>query len=85
MDCFRAFQAMAANVNFDRKPCPSILWVGTTSWIDEKLKVRIVRAHTLTEANASTRVLTKCGFQRINEVIDPDDGLVWRWEKQNCT
>ena len=48
-------------------------------------KVRVVRAHTLTEANASTRVLTKCGFQRIGEVIDPDDGLVWRWEKQNCT
>ena len=45
--------------------------------------VRIVRAHTLTKANASTRVLTKCGFQRIGEVIDPDDGLVWRWEKQN--
>ena len=46
-------------------------------------KVRVVRAHTLTEANASTRVLTKCGFRRIGEVIDPDDGLVWRWEKQD--
>ena len=31
---------------------------------------------------ASTRVLTKCGFSRIGEVIDPDDGLVWRWEKR---
>ena len=44
--------------------------------------VAIVRAHTLPQANASTRVLTKCGFQRIGEVLDPDDGLVWRWEKQ---
>lgn len=43
-------------------------------------RVRVVRAHTLPEANASTRVLTKCGFHRIGEVIDPDDGLVWRWE-----
>jgi len=46
-------------------------------------KVRVVRAHTLAEANASTRVLAKCGFQRIGEVVDPDDGLVWRWEKHD--
>jgi RimJ/RimL family protein N-acetyltransferase len=42
--------------------------------------VRSVRAHTLPQANASTRVLTKCGFRRVGEVIDPEDGLVWRWE-----
>lgn len=46
-------------------------------------RVRTVRAHTLPESNASTRVLTKCGFQRIGEVTDPEDGLVWRWEKHN--
>jgi RimJ/RimL family protein N-acetyltransferase len=44
--------------------------------------VRTVLAHTLPEVNASTRVLTKCGFRRVGDVIDPDDGLVWRWEKQ---
>jgi len=44
-------------------------------------KVRVVRAHTLPEPNASTRILTKCGFRRNGEVIDPEDGLVWRWEK----
>ena len=44
--------------------------------------VLLVRAHTLPEANASTRVLTKCGFRRVGEVVDPDDGPVWRWEKQ---
>jgi RimJ/RimL family protein N-acetyltransferase len=43
--------------------------------------VRLVRAHTLPEPNASTRVLAKCRFQRIGEVIDPEDGLVWRWER----
>ncbi len=42
---------------------------------------RMVRAHTLPEKNASTRVLTKSGFQMIGEVLDPDDGPVWRWEK----
>lgn len=46
-------------------------------------QVRTVRAHTLPEANASTRVLTKCGFQKVGEVMDPEDGLVWRWERHN--
>ncbi|MGH8510142.1 MAG: GNAT family N-acetyltransferase [Gammaproteobacteria bacterium] len=46
-------------------------------------KVRVVRAHTLAQANASTRVLAKCGFRRIGEVVDSDDGLVWRWEKHH--
>jgi ribosomal-protein-alanine N-acetyltransferase len=43
-------------------------------------EVRVVRAHTLPESNASTRVLTKCNFRRVGEVIDSEDGLVWRWE-----
>jgi len=43
-------------------------------------QVRLVLAHTLPEPNASTRVLTKCGFRQVEEVIDPDDGPVWRWE-----
>ena len=42
--------------------------------------VKIVRAHTLPEANASTRVLTKNGFRHLGEVTDPEDGRVWRWE-----
>lgn len=43
-------------------------------------QVHLVRAHTLPAVNASTRVLTKCGFQKVGETIDPDDGPVWRWE-----
>jgi [ribosomal protein S5]-alanine N-acetyltransferase len=46
-------------------------------------QVRVVRAHTLPQKNASGRILTKCGFKFIGEVIEPDDGLVWRWEKEN--
>ena len=42
--------------------------------------VRIVRAHTLAEANASTAVLRKCGFVRTGGVREPD-GDVWRWER----
>jgi RimJ/RimL family protein N-acetyltransferase len=44
-------------------------------------RVRLLRAHTLPEANASTHVLRKCGFMHIGAVVDPDDGLVWRWER----
>jgi ribosomal-protein-alanine N-acetyltransferase len=43
-------------------------------------RVRRVRAHTWPEENASTRVLTKCGFEWIGAVVDPEDGPVWRWE-----
>jgi ribosomal-protein-alanine N-acetyltransferase len=43
--------------------------------------VLLVRAHTMPEVNASNSVLKKCGFKYVGEVIDPDDGLVWRWEK----
>jgi len=45
-------------------------------------EVHIVRAHTLPEANASGRVLAKCGFERIGEIVDPEDGLVWRFERR---
>jgi RimJ/RimL family protein N-acetyltransferase len=44
-------------------------------------RVRLLRAHTRPEANASTRVLTKCGFVHIGDVVDPEDGPVWRWER----
>jgi [ribosomal protein S5]-alanine N-acetyltransferase len=47
----------------------------------EQEEVRVARAHTLPEHNASTRVLTKCGFRCVGEVVDPEDGLVWRWER----
>lgn len=42
--------------------------------------VDCVCAHTLAETNASTRVLAKCGMSKVSELIDPEDGKVWRWE-----
>lgn len=41
---------------------------------------RLVRAHTRPANDASARVLVACGFERVGEVVDPEDGLVWRWE-----
>ncbi len=43
-------------------------------------QVRVVRAHTLPAGIASQRVLLKAGFEKIGEVFEPDDGLVWRFE-----
>ena len=43
-------------------------------------RVRTIQAHTLPEHNASTRVLRKCGFTLIGEVMHAEDGMVWRWE-----
>jgi [ribosomal protein S5]-alanine N-acetyltransferase len=39
-------------------------------------------AHTLPEENASTRVLRRNGFGFAGEAQDPEDGLIWRWEKR---
>jgi RimJ/RimL family protein N-acetyltransferase/catechol 2,3-dioxygenase-like lactoylglutathione lyase family enzyme len=43
--------------------------------------VRLVLAHTLPQSAASRRVLAKCGFEHVGDVIDPEDGLVCRFEK----
>ncbi|MEA3015051.1 MAG: [ribosomal protein S5]-alanine N-acetyltransferase [Sphingomonadales bacterium] len=38
-------------------------------------------AHTLPEENASNKALKRNGFAFAGEVEDPEDGLVWRWER----
>jgi [ribosomal protein S5]-alanine N-acetyltransferase len=42
----------------------------------------VVVAHTLPEENASCRALRRNGFVHAGETIDPEDGLVWRWERR---
>ncbi len=44
--------------------------------------VHTVRAHTLAEHNASTKVLQRCGFELAGEIVDPDHGRVWRWDRR---
>jgi len=43
-------------------------------------RVKSVIAHTLAQENASAGVLRKCGLQWKEEVNDPEDGLLWKWE-----
>lgn len=41
-----------------------------------------VIAHTLPERNASCAVLVRNGFTLEGEVVDPEDGPVWRWRRR---
>lgn len=43
-------------------------------------RVHRVLAHTLPESNPSTSVLRSVGMRFVNEVHDPEDGPVWRWQ-----
>lgn len=42
-------------------------------------EVLAVMAHTLAAENASTAILRKLGFAKVDELIDPEDGPVWSW------
>jgi ribosomal-protein-alanine N-acetyltransferase len=41
--------------------------------------IAAVDAHTLAQDNPSTRVLRRTGFQKIGEMVDPDEGPIWHW------
>ncbi len=45
-------------------------------------RVKTIVAHTLGQENPSTKVLLKCGFEKVQEINDTEDGLIWRWELQ---
>jgi RimJ/RimL family protein N-acetyltransferase len=40
-------------------------------------------AHTLPVENASNRALRRNGYVFAGETIDPEDGVVWRWERRS--
>jgi [ribosomal protein S5]-alanine N-acetyltransferase len=42
--------------------------------------VEKVWAHALAEPNASVAVLKRCGLTMIEELEDPDEGKIWRWQ-----
>ena len=42
--------------------------------------VQAITAHTLGKENPSTKVLAKCGFIKVDDINDPEDGLFWKWE-----
>lgn len=44
--------------------------------------VRII-AHTLTEENASNRILKKLGFAFVGTIDHPEDGKIWEWSYES--
>ena len=46
----------------------------------EHEEVTKVQAHTLALENESCSILRKLGMEKVEELEDIDDGLVWRWE-----
>lgn len=42
-------------------------------------EVTTILAHTLGNENPSAKVLTKCGFKKVENINDPDNGLIWKW------
>jgi len=45
----------------------------------DKMPAVTVAAQTLPEENASTSVLKKLRFRKVNIVEHPEDGLIWEW------
>jgi RimJ/RimL family protein N-acetyltransferase len=67
---------------FEGQGCASAMADGLVERGNRMVGVRRLRAHTLPERNASTRILKKCGFEPMGEVLDPEDGVIWRWERE---
>ena len=43
-------------------------------------KISYIQAHTLGHYNASTKVLIKCGFEKVEDIENPELGTIWKWE-----
>ena len=43
-------------------------------------RIKSIIAHTPEEENASTKVLLKCSFKKVQEIIDTEYGQIWKWE-----
>jgi RimJ/RimL family protein N-acetyltransferase len=69
--------------DFEGRGYGSAMAIGLVARARRAVGVRRLRAHTLPERNASTRILEKAGFEFLGEVIDPEDGPVWRWERMS--
>jgi ribosomal-protein-alanine N-acetyltransferase len=66
---------------FEGRGVASAMAAGLLESVQGEPQVRRLVAHTLAERNASTRILEKLGFVHTEEFVDPEDGRVWRWER----
>ena len=66
--------------SFEGRGCATAMAAALRSRAALDPDVHLVLAHTLPERNASGHLLEKLGFEFVGEVVDPEDGPVWRWE-----
>ncbi|MDG2170989.1 MAG: GNAT family N-acetyltransferase [Opitutales bacterium] len=62
--------------------CATGMARGLVALAVDSREVTFVLAHTLKEENASTKILKRLDFDFKGEVMDPEDGSVWRWSKE---
>jgi len=60
----------------------AVAMAGALTGIASDAGAPLVIAHTLPQKNPSSRALLRNGFTYAGETIDPEDGLVWRWERR---
>jgi RimJ/RimL family protein N-acetyltransferase len=70
---------------FEGRGVASMMAAGLIDRVRSEARVRRFIAHTLPKESASTRVLAKIGFVRMGQIVDPEDGPVWRWELDRGT
>lgn len=46
-------------------------------------RVKTIMAHTLGQKNPSTSVLKKCNFEKVEDLNDPEHGVIWKWKLKN--
>ena len=68
---FRAFERRGHATGYDWLLCGMA-----------RMGAHTVVAHTLLERNPSDQALARCGFCCDGEVIEPEDGKMWRWSKR---
>ena len=73
--------AYGVNEAFRDKGYATEIARGLVAFVFAASSVERVRAHTLPDGMASQKILLKCGFQKVDEIDDPADGLVYRFEK----
>jgi RimJ/RimL family protein N-acetyltransferase len=66
---------------FERRGYGSAMARALVSLAEASGEAQKIIAHTLPERNFSSRILERTGFTLKGDVIDPEDGRVWRWVK----
>lgn len=67
--------------NYQNKGYATEVAAALVNFASTDARVRTICAHTLAQTGASARVLEKCGFKKVGELVDPENILVWRWER----